>query len=175
MSRLLLLPTDSRYCECSASARGRFFAIGSAALADVYRAFSLDENAATKWQHARQEPVARIQTRDLREDALRASRHPPGGNVVFGAVPRTDQATVAVDRSVREIGTEMPASASHREQLTVRVSYRIPSGTADNPGHQLGGRPNFDLSCHRPSHGSLAFTVGDANACQDDASVEIRA
>jgi hypothetical protein len=53
----------------------------------------------------------------------------------------------------------MPTTASHREQLTVRVSDRVPSGTADNPRHQLGGRPDLNLPCHRPSNGSLAFTV----------------
>jgi hypothetical protein len=49
-------------------------------------------------------------------------------------MPRTDQATRPVDRSVGEIGTEMATTASHCKQFTVGVSHGVPSGAADDPG-----------------------------------------
>lgn len=43
----------------------------------------------------------------------------------------------------------MSTTASHGKQLAVRVPHRVPSGTADNAGHQLGGRSHLSLSGHR--------------------------
>jgi hypothetical protein len=139
-------------------------------LTNEHGAFSRDEHAPTEGQDPRQQTVASIRAGDLREEALRAPRHPPGGHFVSGAMPRTDQATLPVDRSIGEIGTEMATTASHREQPTVRVSDRVPCGAADNPWHQLGGRPHLSLSCHRPSHGSLSFTVASSALIVPDRS-----
>ena len=139
-------------------------------LTNEHGAFSLDNHAPTEGQDPRQQTVASIRAGDLREEPLRAPRHPPGGHVVSGAMPRTDQATLAVDRSIAEIGTEMSTSASYREQLTVRVSDRVPCGATDNPRHQLGGGPHLSLSCHRPSHGSLALTVASSALTMPDRS-----
>jgi hypothetical protein len=70
-------------------------------------------------------------------------------------MPRADQATLAVDRSIGEIGTEMPTSASHREQLTVRVSDRVRSGTADNPGASSAAAPTSVSRAIAPPRVSL--------------------
>jgi len=120
-------------------------------LSNEHGAFSLDERAATKGQDPGHQTVTSIQAGDLREEALWASRHSPGGNVVSGAMPRTDQATLPVDRAIGEISTEMPTTPCHREELAIRVSYGVPSGTADNPRHELDDGRHLGLSCHCPS------------------------
>ena len=139
-------------------------------LTNEHVAFSLDNHTPTEGQDPRQQTVPSIRAGNLREEALWAPRHPARGHVVSGAMPRTDQAALAVDRSVCEIGTEMPTTASHRKQLTVRVSHCVPSATADNPRHQLGGGPHLSLSCHRPSHRSLPFTVASSALIVPDRS-----
>src|SRR4029078_5857045 len=102
-----------------------------AASADEPGAVAVDDFAVTEGQHLREEAVSGVKSGDLREDALRTSRHPSGRDVVLRAVPRTHQATVAVDRAVREVGAEMPAPASQDKQLSLGVADRVPSGTAN--------------------------------------------
>ena len=74
-------------------------------------------------------------------------------------MPRTDQGNPRgrFDRSIGEIGTQTPTTASHREQLTVCVSHCVVSGATDNPRPARRRTPP-QLSCHR-SDGSRSFTV----------------
>jgi hypothetical protein len=48
------------------------------------------------------------------------------------AVPWVYQAPLSVDRSLGKIGTEVPTAPADGKPFAVRISYRVPPGTADH-------------------------------------------
>src|SRR5712691_10622723 len=60
---------------------------------------------------------------ELHEDALRASLHSAGVEVVAGAVPGAYQLTSSVDRALGQVGAQVMAVASDGEVLVAGVSH----------------------------------------------------
>lgn len=114
-------------------------------------AVPLDEFSSPQWKDLGQQAVGRVQTGDLGEDALRTARHPPGRDVESGAVPRADQTALSVDRSVGEIGAQVPTAPGEGKQLAVRISNRVRPGTADHAWNQLSSGSHFVLAPSSPS------------------------
>ena len=113
----------------------------SVALSHEHGSFVLNDVASTQRQHRCQEPVAGVNAWDLGEESLRTTNHAAGRDVVAGTVPRTYQASPAVGRSIGQVGAQVSTPAGHCEQFTVRVPYRVPTGSTDYARDELGCGP----------------------------------
>lgn len=87
-------------------------------------------------QHRSEEAISEAEARDLGEDTLRAPHHHPGLDVVFGGMPGADEASIAIDRAIGEIGEEMSAPPGNGKQLLLRIPDRIAAGAFDRPRRQ---------------------------------------
>src|SRR5207244_1206160 len=62
---------------------------------------------------------------------------------------------------VGELGAQVPTAPGHSKQLAVRISHRVPPGTADDAWKQLSGGSHFSLLGHRAPPSSCAgSTIG---------------
>src|SRR5205814_1145515 len=92
---------------------------------------------------------------------LRSGDHAPTRGVVLGAVPRTDEAAVAIDATVGEIGAEVAAAARNGGAPAVDVQYGPIADAAHAARTELGDRSdqfiahgwkllaNFASACER--------------------------
>jgi hypothetical protein len=98
---------------------------------------AFDHGPATERQYLRQRAERPTQAGNLREDPLRSSDHVTRRGVVAGTVPGADQAALPVDRTLGEVGSQMPTTLRHSEQVAFGVPDRPSSGAGDGTGRKF--------------------------------------